>query len=398
MTATSIVKSLFPQDAWSKIWIVGGTVRDVLNGKDGEDIDLDAVLTPEELASYGFRPVDPVTSAPIWFRHIPEIGKIEITRLSSVDLLADDLTRRDFTVNALAMTLDGDVVDLFGGIQDLEQKRLRACSPVSFQDDPIRIFRAFRFESEEWRMTPETTRMISDVSWERSFTSIPVERFSREMVKALGKGEPERFFRNMAEKNVGSTYLPELFAMNTVPAGPIDKHPEGDLLTHSLQVLQRTVATSDDPLARFCALFHDLGKLETDPALYPKHHGHDDAGKITARKFCDRLCLPASWRRALIGTCQLHTNANNWHELRDSTRIRMADQAVKSGIIEILPLVSAADKPCGSGMAGWETTVRVVQLNTAELGIDQDILEAMPVENRAGFILQKRIDQLRRQI
>ena len=144
MTATSIVKSLFPQETWSKIWIVGGTVRDALKGNDGEDIDLDAVLTPEELTSYGFRPVDPATSAPIWFRRIPEIGKIEITRLSSVDLLADDLTRRDFTVNALAMTLKGEVIDLFGGIQDWEQKRLRACSPVSFQDDPIRIFRAFR--------------------------------------------------------------------------------------------------------------------------------------------------------------------------------------------------------------------------------------------------------------
>ncbi|SJZ44542.1 tRNA nucleotidyltransferase (CCA-adding enzyme) [Trichlorobacter thiogenes] len=76
----------------------------------------------------------------------------------------------------------------------------------------------------------------------------------------------------------------------------------------------------------------------------------------------------------------------------------MADQAVKSGITEILPLVSAADKPFGSGMAGWEMTVRIVQLNTAELGINQDAMETMPVENWAGFILQKRVDQRRRQI
>jgi len=398
MTATSIVKSLFPQETWAKIWIVGGTVRDVLKGKDGEDIDLDAVLTPEELASYGFRPVDPVTSAPIWFRHIPEIGKIEVTRLSNADQLADDLTRRDFTVNALAMSLDGVVTDLFGGIQDLDHKRLRACSPVSFQDDPIRIFRAFRFESEEWRMSPETARMITDASWEQHFTNIPVERFSREMVKALGKGDSERFFRSMVEMNIGRTYLPELFVMNTVPAGPIDKHPEGDLLTHSLQVLQRTAVATVDPLARFCALFHDLGKLITDPALYPKHHGHDDAGKKSARKFCDRLCLPATWRRALMGICQLHTNANNWHELRDSTRIRMADQAVKSGIADILPLVSAADKPCGTGMTNWEKAVQTVQMNTVELGIDPSGLAAMPVENRADYILQKRIDSLRRQM
>ena len=98
-----------------------------------------------------------------------------------------------------------------------------------------------------------------------------------------------------------------------------------------------------------------------------------------------------------MGTCQLHTNANNWHELRDSTRIRMADQAVKSGIAEILPLVSAADKHCGTGMTSWEKAVQTVQMNTLELGIDPSVLAAMPVGNRADYILQKRIDALRRQ-
>lgn len=395
MTATSIVKSLFPQETWSKIWIVGGTVRDVLNGKDGDDIDLDAVLTPEELASFGFRPVDPVTSAPIWFRHIPEIGKIEVTRLSSAGQLDDDLTRRDFTVNAMAMKLDGNVIDLFGGIQDLRQKRLRACSDVSFQDDPIRIFRAFRFASDGWRISHETIRLIREARWEERFITIPVERFSSEMVKALKKPVPDCFFKSMIALQVGTTYLPELFNMPQVPAGPLQYHPEGDLFTHSLQVMQRVAAKTSDPLARFCGLFHDLGKLSTDPALYPKHHGHDEAGFEPAYNLCKRLRLATAWHKALAYTCRLHTKANNWDELRSSTKIRLALQAAKSGIADILPLVSSADKPDGSGMTGWEAALQVIAMKTTELGIDQEVFELMQVHHRANHLLNQRIGRLR---
>lgn len=397
MTAPSIVKKLFPEKTWPRIWIVGGTVRDFLQGKAGEDLDLAAALTQEELISRGFRQVDPVSSAPIWFRHIPGMGKIEVTRLDGEGLLRGDLARRDFTVNALAMSLDGEVIDLFGGIQDLGRKALRACSPASFQDDPVRIFRAFRFEADGWRMESETERMIAEASWEERFRGIPVERFSRELVKALAGRDPGLFFRRMMETSVGGTYLPELFAMGAVPAGPGEKHPEGDLYSHSLEVMQRVAAAVSDPLARFCAFFHDLGKLATDPALYPAHHAHDKSGRDVAGRFCDGLRLPVSWRRALTGTCRLHGYANKWRQLRDSARILVAQQALKAGIADILPLISSADNPRGTGMTGWDRAVGIARMKAADLGIEQARLEAMPAKDRAGFILRNRVEMMRGQ-
>lgn len=395
MSVISQVKPIFPESCWPNLWLVGGTVRDLLLGQPVQDIDLVAALSPDQLTSCGFRPVDPVSSAPIWFRHIPAIGKVEITRLAAADQLADDLVRRDFSVNALAMTLDGEVVDLFNGQDDLEHRSLRVCSSQSFHDDPIRIFRAFRFAADGWQILTETIQRISEAGWEERFATIPVERFSRELIKALEKPDPACFFTSMVSQQVGRAYLPELFRMQDVPAGPLQYHPEGDLLTHSLQVMQRVVARTDDPLARFCGLFHDLGKLSTDPALYPKHHGHDEAGFEPARQLCTRLRLPAAWQKALAWSCRLHTKANNWDELRSSTQIRLALNATKSGITEILPLVSAADKPDGSGMAGWETVLQVLAMTTEQLGIDQESFEQMPVHHRANHILHFRIGRLR---
>jgi tRNA nucleotidyltransferase (CCA-adding enzyme) len=237
--------------------------------------------------------------------------------------------------------------------------------------------------------------LIRRESWEEPLSGIPVERFSREMLKALDGASPERFFLRMVEFGVGTVYLPELFMMPRIPAGPLDKHPEGDLLAHSCQVLERMAARSDDPLARFCAFFHDLGKLATDPVHHPKHHGHDDAGFALARAFCDRLRLSSGHRSALMWTCRLHGSANRWAELRDSTKLKTAERARRAGIVEVLPLVSAADKPEGPGMPGWERAVQVAGMNTVELGIDPGRLEELPVELRSGFILQERVKRFR---
>jgi tRNA nucleotidyltransferase (CCA-adding enzyme) len=110
---------------------------------------------------------------------------------------------------------------------------------------------------------------------------------------------------------------------------------------------------------------------------------------------CLRLSLPSTYRRALAWISRLHGKANKWDELRDSTKVTMAEQAIKAGIVGIVPLVSAADKPGGLPMAGWDDAVRVAGLSTVELGIDLEKLEAMPLKSRSAFILQKRVEVLR---
>ncbi len=376
--------------------MVGGTVRDIVRGTANQDIDLVAVISPEQLLALGYCRIEATSSATIYFKHHHSVGKIEVTAIESMKELREDLLRRDFTINAMALGLDGVLRDPLNGKADVEAGLLRACSTRSFLRDPLRIFRAFRFEAEGWLMTTETRACIQRHDWTPQFTTIPVERFSNEMIKALGKSIPELFFQRMLECEVGAAILPELFRMPHIPAGPLVHHPEGDLFTHSFQVLQRVAAVTADPLTRFCAFFHDLGKLATDPAHYPKHHGHDDSGFDMAASFCNRLCLPASYRKALAWVSRLHGKANTWDGLRDSTRIKIAEQAIRADIVDILPLVASADKPGGVPMARWEAVVAIARMNSQELGIERKKLESIPPENRPSYLLQKRVDKLRR--
>lgn len=396
-TTIALLKELFPAASHGLVQLVGGSVRDHLLGREGSDIDLVVSLDATKLSACGFRRLEPRSIAPIWFRHVPAFGSIEVTQLPDLDTaLVKDLARRDFTVNAMAMTLDGAIIDPLGGRCDLEQRKLNACSPCTFSTDPLRIFRAFRFEADGWMLTPESEALIRERDWRQPLSLLPVERFSREMLKALGAAQPERFFTRMLQFSVGQGYLPELFAMPAIPAGPVQHHPEGDLFSHAIQVLERVTERTDDPLARFCAFFHDIGKLATGPANYPRHHGHEDAGVDMARSLGERLRLPSSYRTALAWTSRLHGLLNLWGELRDSTMLKTAQQAVKARIGEILPLVAAADKPGGLfPWQEWERAVRIATMTTDAMGIDDARLEGMAPGKRPDFILQRRVEILR---
>jgi tRNA nucleotidyltransferase (CCA-adding enzyme) len=364
------LKDLFPEPLHSRLFLVGGMVRDILLGVPCQDVDLAAAIPKQDLSALGFRLVESKSTPNIYFWYSEELGKVEVTWLPTAESLLEDLGRRDFTVNAMAMNLDQVLYDPLGGAADLERRVLRTCSPTSLNDDPTRIFRAFRFECDGWRMDREAELCISGRDWSGELARQPIERFSQEMLKALGRPDPSRFFRRMLQFRIGEALLPEIFRMPEVPAGPQQYHPEGDLFTHSMQVLDRMALSSSDPIARFCALFHDLGKLFTPKELYPKHHGHDHAGFKATPAFCKRLRLPSALQRALQATSKLHNTANRWHELRDSTKIQLALDAQKAGIAPFLPLVVAAD--CGGTMPGWDCALRAAGLNSAQLGIEPE--------------------------
>jgi tRNA nucleotidyltransferase (CCA-adding enzyme) len=389
------LKGFFPEVTHQRVFLVGGAVRDLLLGREHTDIDLAAALTTEEFLDLGFRKVEGRSTAAIWHRYLAGFGTVEVTPLGDTADLIDDLRRRDFTVNAMAMTMTGDVFDPLDARADLEQRRLSACSGRTFTDDPLRVFRALRFAADGWQMTQECRELILDSTWDQELSSVPVERFSRELLKALNTASPDRFFLLMLEYGIGRGFLPELFRMPLIPAGLLIHHPEGDLFTHSVQVLQRAAAQSCDPLTRFCALFHDLGKLATAPTLYPRHHGHEESGFATAQDFCRRLRLPAHYGTALAWVCRLHGKMYRWDELRDSTKLRTAEQAIKGGIAEVLPLVATADKTDGSEPLEWRVALRVAGMSATELGVDLQGLERMAASKRTDHILQKRVETFR---
>ncbi len=390
-----ILHSLIPPALHDRFHLVGGAVRDLLLVRPVTDLDLTASLPPEVLTSLGFRLVEGISTSPIWLRHLPGVAKIEITLLTDRTERDRDLRRRDFTVNAMAMSLQGELYDPLGGRNDLESRLLRPCSDSIFTDDPIRIFRAFRFSADGWELSPECSELIRSCSEISPPTDAPIERFSREMLKALAGRSPERFFLLMHEYTAGSRYLPELFRMAGVPAGPPVYHPEGDLLTHSLQVLQRVAAATDDPVTRFCAFFHDLGKLATEPSRYPRHHGHEEAGYHAAPGFCSRLKLPACYGRSLAWCSRLHGKLYKWDEMRDVTKILTSEQALRAGIEVMLPLVAAADKVGSTPPVEWQSALAIASMTTEALGLDSIKLAAVPPERRKEMILQKKGEMLR---
>jgi tRNA nucleotidyltransferase (CCA-adding enzyme) len=389
-------RGLFPPELHDRLWLVGGTVRDLLLGETPADLDLLAAVPADDLLPLGFRPVAPRSAAPILFSFHRQWGKIEVSLIGpGPAAVVADLGQRDFTANAMALSLAGDLIDPLAGQAALGERLLVPCSARTFVADPLRIFRAFRFAAHGWQLSPAAAALIRERGWEDSLAGIPAERFSNEMLKALAGPEPAVFFRLMVQYGVGCTLVPELFRLATVPAGPSEYHPEGDLLTHSLQVLERVAMAGGDATARFCALLHDLGKLATPAALYPRHLGHEAAGPPLIRALCDRLRLPAALRTAAMAVSRLHQAANHWPELRPRTRLGLASDALKGRVAGFLPLVVAADKG-GALMAGWDDICRIAALSATDLGVDQAVLAAVPPARREALLQQRRIAMVKR--
>ena len=377
-----------------RVWLVGGAVRNLLLDREVRDIDLLVALPPERLVAAGFRPVRAKTTPDIWFRHLPGFGSLEATLLAGPAGLADDLRRRDFTINAVALSLAGELVDPLAGIVDLAARRLAAASEGVFAADPLRLLRALRFMADGFVPDQRTVGLLRGQTLDAGLAGIPAERSGRELLRALATPAPAEFFRGLVDHGIGRSWLPELFRMGEVPAGPVEHHPEGDLLIHSLQVLEQVAAAVPDPMARFCALFHDLGKLATPVAAYPKHHGHEEAGAGLADRFCRRLALPAAYGRALAAVCRLHGSVNRFAELRPATRLRLVEQAGRAGVDGFLLVIAAADKPGPELQAEWQRLAAIVRLTAGELGVAPERLAAVPPAQRGDLLLQKRVELL----
>lgn len=388
---------VFPAAASGQLWLVGGAVRDLLAGRPAKDLDLLTTLADGELQRLGFRAVAPKSSVPLWLRSDPAGGVIEVTRVAA-GRVEEDLWRRDFTVNAMALGLDGVLLDPCSGRDDLQARRLRVCRADAFAADPLRTVRAWRFAAEGFEPDAECCALLADPAWPAALAALPVERCSRELLKALAAPHPERFCAGLVASGLADGWLPELQRMRDVPAGPLEKHPEGDLLTHALQVLSRIATRSADPLVRFCALFHDLGKLTTAAERLPRHHGHEEAGGELAKALCIRLALPVDYRNALAGACRLHGKAFRWAELRPGSRVELAQQARRTGIASFLPLLAWADHPHGGELPGWELALAAAGLTAAELGVSVERLAELPPAQRSAHLDQLRASWLAAQL
>ena len=325
-----------------QIYLVGGAVRDELLGLPARERDWVVVgARPEDLLARGFKPVG--KDFPV-FLH-PQTGEeYALARterktgpgyrgfetLFAPDVtLEQDLERRDLTINAIAKDPDsGVLIDPFGGQRDLRERTLRHVSSA-FVEDPVRVLRVARFAARfaplGFRVAPETVDLMREIASRGELDALVSERVWQETQRALEMPAPARFFEVLREANALPAIFPELHALFGVPQ-PERWHPEIDTGVHTLMVLEQAAKLSEDPVVRFAALTHDLGKGTTPPSEWPRHIAHEQRGVALVEGLCDRLRIPNAYRELAVLVSRYHLDAHRVTELRDNTLLELLER------------------------------------------------------------------------
>lgn len=319
-------------DAGRDLAVVGGPVRDALLGRDTHDLDFTTDAEPDEI----LRIVTPVSSTQ-WDigRAFGTIGarvkgeQVEITtyRADSYDgttrkpvvafgdSLEGDLTRRDFTVNAMALRVpDVKLVDPTGGVEDLVAGRLRTpIDPaVSFGDDPLRMLRAARFAAQLGFDVEDATRDAIG-KLRQTLEIVSAERIQSELTRTMQTDDPVRGIRVMVETGLADEFLPELGEMQL----EVDEHHHHkDVYEHSLTVLRQAIdlererfGGEPDVALRIAALLHDIGKPRTrklEPGGAVTFHHHDVVGSRMAKKRLQALKFDTATVQSVAKLIELH--------------------------------------------------------------------------------------------
>ena len=319
-----------------KTYLVGGAVRDKLLNRPVTERDW-VVLgeTPESMLQRGFRPVG--KDFPV-FLHPKTNEEYALARTErktakgykgfSVDASPDvtleqDLLRRDLTINAIAMTEQGELIDPYGGQRDLELRLFRHVSPA-FVEDPVRVLRLARFAARYaplgFTIAPETHSLMCEMVEAGEVDALVPERIWAEVVKALGETQPSAFFYTLKACGALAKIFPELNALFGVPQPEI-YHPEIDCGIHSLMSLEQAALLSPRLEVRFAALVHDLGKAVSPKANLPHHYGHELKGVALVEKMCARLRVPNNFKNLALHVTQYHTHCHKVQELRAATLV-----------------------------------------------------------------------------
>lgn len=327
-----------------KVYLVGGAVRDQLLGLPVKDRDWIVVgANPATLLSLGYQQVGkdfPVFLNP---KTKEEYALARTERKSSAGYtgficdfsptitLEQDLIRRDLTINAMAQSEDGEIIDPYGGKQDLENRILRHISPA-FSEDPLRVLRvarfAARYHSLGFKIASETLSLMVELAQSGELQHLTAERVCLETEKALNEKNPEIYFETLHKTGALSVLFPEIDALYGVP-NPVKHHPEVDSFIHTMLVLKQAVnLTENNPTlnksaVRFAAICHDLGKALTPQNILPHHYGHEQAGIKPTRALCKRLKVPSYYQELAEMTCEFHTHIHKAFELRAETVITL---------------------------------------------------------------------------
>ena len=297
-------------------YVVGGYVRDLIIGRSSKDIDFVTVGSGIELADAVAAAIGPKTHIAVYRTYgtaqvhdrdleLEFVGaRKESYRRDSRNpivedgTLTDDLSRRDFTINAMAVSVNGDsfgeLIDMFGGMEDIERRIIRTpLDPdITFSDDPLRMMRAIRFATQlQFKIFPETFEAIRRNA--HRIEIITPERIKDELCKIMRSPKPSIGWDLLHHSGLLKLILPELEALSGVEV--VKGRGHKDNFYHTLTVLDTVAERSDKEWLRWAALFHDIAKPRTkryDPETGWTFHNHNFVGSKMVPKIFTRLRLP----------------------------------------------------------------------------------------------------------
>lgn len=344
-------------------YLVGGAVRDQLLNRAVKDKDYLVVgSSVEQMLELGYQQVG--KDFPV-FLHPHTKAEYALARTERKQgqgytgfscyfapdvTIEEDLQRRDLTVNAIAMSTSGEIIDPYHGQQDLNDRILRHVSDA-FVEDPLRVLRVARFAARYHKygftIADETLMLMHKISVSGELKSLTPERVWQEMQLSLAdggaksdinSGNPEVFFQVLQQCGALAELWPELDVLWGIP-NPALWHPEICSGIHTMMVLQQAVllTQADSNLhnaslhenktaIRFAALCHDLGKGITATHLLPSHKGHEKAGLPLVEKICLQLKVPTNYKQLALKVCEFHLHCHKAFELKASTILKMFNQ------------------------------------------------------------------------
>jgi len=313
-------------------YIVGGAVRDELLGFAVKDKDYVVVgSTPEAMLAAGFKPVG--KDFPV-FLHPETRDEYALARTerktakgykgfaiqaSPEVTLEQDLARRDLTINAIARTDDGQLVDPFNGVADIQSRTLRHVS-AAFAEDPVRILRVARFSARlvDFNVAPETMLLMRQMVEAGEVDALVAERVWQEIAKGLMEAKPSRMFEVLRSCGALQKILPELDRLWGV-SQPEQHHPEIDTGVHVMMVIDYAASQNFSLSIRFAALMHDLGKGTTPREVLPKHIGHEQRSANLLKEVCQRLRVPNDCKELGMMTAKFHGKLHQAPQMRPAT-------------------------------------------------------------------------------
>lgn len=312
-----------PEDKPLTVYCVGGAVRDELLKIPIKDRDYVVVgSSVDEMLKRGYQAVGkdfPVFLHPKTHeeyalarteRKVSKGYKGFTVHADPEVTLEEDLTRRDFTMNAIAQSADGELVDPYHGQADIQNKVIRHVG-AAFVEDPVRILRAARFSARfvDFTIAPETMQLMQQMVMDGEVDALVPERVWQELAKGLMEERPSRLFNVLQDCGALQKLIPELSCLWGVPQTE-KYHPEIDTGVHVMMALDYAAKHQFSLPVRYAVLMHDLGKGTTPKEVLPRHIGHDARGAELVTTVSKRLRAPNECRELAYLVAKFHIKAH----------------------------------------------------------------------------------------